>query len=546
MYTYGILSTVLLSAGTLVAIVYLVKFIYSYWFNCLSNIPGPSPPSWWLGHLGILYRSPAGVIERQWYEKFGHTWRVKGICGKNILMTADPKIIQFVWQTSGYTFERVPINVQLAKLLTGPSILWAQHEDHKRHRSVMLPAFGTKESRALTPVFRTAAIKLCGVWKDRLAMAKSGCLVLNMPAEIARATLDAIGHAAFDYDFGAIEDKDNELANIFQNLFMTIRGLPSKRKIFAESFFTNYFPASLVQYMKYIPSKGIKHMNKSLEVSTKVAQDLVARKNERLIMGKEGRDVMSLLVKSNASEIEQTKLSDEEVYAQMNAMMVAGNETTSTTLTWTLWELARHPEIQAKLRAEIVQFSREAQEKGLSEIPVEDYEKMVYTTAVMKETIRFHTPIMMSTRVATRDAIIPLSKPIQTTDGQTITQIPVTKGTSVFASYAQYNRLPEIWGPDSYSYNPDRWLGMVEPSIKLGPYNNLGIFGAGIHACIGWRFAIIEYQTFLIQFINDFTFEMTEASSKVRRTRASVMLPLVEGEEDQGCQLPLLVKRNRN
>ncbi|KZS89245.1 cytochrome P450 [Sistotremastrum niveocremeum HHB9708] len=524
---------------TVILVIFLIAVAKSQ-ISSIRNVPAPKSPSWFIGHLGVLLRSEPGVPEREWFNELGHTWRLKGTLGSDVLMTADPKAIQFILQTSGYSFQRPALSRTMVGLITGPSILWAEQDTHKRHRKVMLPAFGMPEARVLSPVFRHAVLKMAKVWKQAIDISKDATVV-NIPASLARATLDALGEAAFEYDFGSVENKENELANHYQNLFLKTRSQPKFKKVLFENLASAIVPLQVLKLVKYIPTSGIRYANRSLELSNSVASELVYQKENDIEKDKSGKDVMTLLVKSNNSEMDKTKLSAEEMLAQMSALMIAGHETTSNTITWTLWELSKAPKIQSKLRDEIRYFVNEASSRGLDQIPPEDYEKMTYTTAVLKETLRYHNVVPMVSREAAKDCVIPLSKPITATTGEVLTQIPVKKGIKVFPSISQYNRLTEIWGENADSFWPERWLTPTNPELRVGAYANLASFGAGIHACIGWRFAVVEMQTFLIELMDAFEFQLTEDAKHIRRERAAVTVPLVLGQESRGVQLPLKV-----
>ena len=69
--------------------------------------------------------------------------------------------------------------------------------------------------------------------------------------------------------------------------------------------------------------------------------------------------------------------------AQMNALTIAGHETTSNTITWLLWELAKHPEFQDKLRAEIAEKRSEVAVRGDQDFSMEDLESMKYLQAAL-------------------------------------------------------------------------------------------------------------------------------------------------------------------
>lgn len=86
--------------------------------------------------------------------------------------------------------------------------------------------------------------------------------------------------------------------------------------------------------------------------------------------------------------------------------------------------------------------------------------------------------------------------------------------------------------------------------IKFGVFGNLGGFGAGVHACIGWRFAVHEIQSFLIELMGNFQFDLPDDYNNIRmrRTYASIMFPQAENASDGtpydgngGVSMPLKV-----
>ena len=89
-------------------------------------------------------------------------------------------------------------------------------------------------------------------------------------------------------------------------------------------------------------------------------------------------------MQANASQDPNAKLSDVEMISQMATLTLAGHETTANTLTWTLWELAKHPENQEKMRAEIAEYRAKLVERGATDFTMDDLEAMPYVNAIMK------------------------------------------------------------------------------------------------------------------------------------------------------------------
>lgn len=101
------------------------------------------------------------------------------------------------------------------------------------------------------------------------------------------------------------------------------------------------------------------------------------------------------------------------------ANITLGHETTSTALAWCLFALSQHPEVQSRLRNELLVAFPDEEE----EMTVESINSLPYLEAVVRETSRFHPPLELSTRVAQEDDLIPLDHEFIGKDGKARTHI---------------------------------------------------------------------------------------------------------------------------
>lgn len=120
--------------------------------------------------------------------------------------------------------------------------------------------------------------------------------------------------------------------------------------------------------------------------------------------------------------------------------MLAGQETSSNTLSFALYELAMHPHYQEKLRAEIRSMERSIRERGDVTFCSSDFDSMPFLQAVVREVLRFHPAVPHNYRQALKDDILPLSKPLRTLSGKMVNEIHIPKGTRLILSVAAYNR----------------------------------------------------------------------------------------------------------
>ncbi|KAL4255526.1 Cytochrome P450 superfamily protein [Pleurotus pulmonarius] len=505
----------------------------------LSHIRGPVDEA---SFLLELYRGDAAAADLKWQKTYGDVSRIKGAFGEDLLLIMDPKALQYIYQTSGYHWPKMWDRRELSRLVAGPGLAWADGDAHKRQRKIMLPGFGTPEARSFLPIFFSTANKLGEKWKNMISGSGDDSVVLNVPYWLSRATLDVIGEAAFDYRFGGLDDEKNELANAYTTLLTETFGSPSLTSIFIISTWI-HLPAWL-RHLFQRKSARLHHARETENIGNRVAKSLIDAKAYALSEGKGSKDIMSLLVQSNNSENEKTRMSVPEMLAQMRTIMLAGHETTANTLNWTLLEICKQPHIQRKLRAEIWRAENELRASGRVEFEVSDFENMPYTTAVVKEALRFHPVLHLAFRTAGRDDVLPLSTPLRTSDGTVITELPVPKGLKIVASITGYNRNKKVFGEDADVFNPERWLRPSDGKKQsvVGVYANVMTFAAGVRSCIGWRFALYELHAFIIELISNFEFELTPEAEHIRRHPCLVVAPTIEGREDEGAQLPLRVR----
>ncbi|KAK7691948.1 hypothetical protein QCA50_005353 [Cerrena zonata] len=510
----------------------------------LRDVPGPKPESFWLGNLRQVFHSLVGEIDTQWQEQYGGVVRIKGSFGDDRLWVADPKALQHIFQTSGYNYPKQPERRALTRLVADEGLVFADGDAHKRQRRAMLPAFGQNEAKSLVPIFNRNAAAITQKWTDILSETPSHAVAINVASDLSSATLDAIGEAGFDYKFGCMENQDNELVAGYQKV-MTLGATPPSpgRILFSE--ISHYIPMWLSNvFYDNFPSAGLDYLRRNRDLSHKIARDLIASQTETVASGKStSKDVMSILIRANKSLDGKNRLTDDELISQMRTILLAGHETTATTMNWALLELSNNPAVQTRLRSEVYSMKTSLQARGCGEFSASDLDTMPYLSAVIKEVLRMYPVSFHNHRQSARDDILPLSKPMTLKSGLVVHEIPVPKGTKVLLSITGYNRNKDVWGEDAHVFNPERWLteDATKRASNVGVYSNLLTFSGGLRGCIGWRFALYELQSFLVELITNFEFTPAMDTNRLFKVPCLVMTPALDGDLSKGAQMPLRV-----
>jgi sterol 14alpha-demethylase len=180
-------------------------------------------------------------------------------------------------------------------------------------------------------------------------------------------------------------------------------------------------------------------------------------------------------------------LTDDQIVGLLIALLFAGQHTSSITSTWALMFLIFHPECLKKVLEEQDRVAGPA-------LDFDSVAQMEYLQNCVKETLRLHPPLIMLMRMAMQT--------VETTteDGQ---KFVIPEGDIVVTSPAAASRLPNVFkNPDNFE--PERFESERNEHKPL--YSFLG-FGAGMHACIGQQFGLLQVKTILSILVRNYRFE---------------------------------------
>ncbi|XP_036923623.1 cytochrome P450 3A19-like [Sturnira hondurensis] len=197
-------------------------------------------------------------------------------------------------------------------------------------------------------------------------------------------------------------------------------------------------------------------------------------------------DFLQLMINSqNSKETDSHKaLSDLELIAQSIIFIFAGYETTSTSLSFLMYLLATHPDVQQKLQEEIdATFPNKAP-------PTYDaMVQMEYLDMVLNESLRLFPVLGRLERVCKKDV--------------KINGVFIPKGTVVIVPSFILHRDPEYWS-EPEEFHPKRFSKLNKNNIN--PYAYMP-FGNGPRNCIGMRFALMNMKLAVIRVLQDFSFK---------------------------------------
>ncbi len=321
----------------------------------------------------------------------------------------------------------------------GDGLLSAEGAVHHRHRKLLAPAFAPRRIAAYAPVMVEETRAQIARWArgQRVDLAHE---MMELTLAIAGRTL-----------FGA--DVRHAATTVGAALDLAMHSMMASI-------------TSIVQLDERWPLPRHRAMRRAAAMLDEVVYGLIAAGRRA---GVDRGDVLSMLLLAR-DEGDGTGLTDREVRDEVMTLLLAGHETTANALTWTFHELGRHPEVRARLEAEV------ADVLGDRAVTVEDLPRLPWTLAVLEEALRLHPPAYTTGREALHDVTI---------GGHRLA------ARSILILYIRGIHRRADYFPAPLAFRPER---MLPAEKRARPRHHYLPFGAGPRVCIGGHFALLEGQ----------------------------------------------------
>nr|BAK09392.1 cytochrome P450 [Postia placenta] len=458
--------------------------------SIVQALPVPSGAEWVWGHEKTVFMKEPGRACREWIHIHGLTFKIKAAFrAPDVLVLGDPLGITHILQKKVYDYPHSEVVRPRVARLLGQGLGWVEGEaEHKRMRHMVSPSFSHENIKAMSQDIAVASVQVIDNLTLEVQGSSDGALI-NVLDWTAKATLNVIGRVVFLHDFQGGNSDD---AQLILNARRRGVGPVLQYAGFLTLMLLRRFPILNKLPISAIQSQGLA----KTVIQSGVAHEMI-RRNEALVANKQlqQKDLLTRLLSAHSTG----KLSHEELLEQISTFVVSGHETTTQTLGFTVFELARHPVVQERLRTELAELGHEP--------TYDDFQaRLPYLDAVLKETLRLYPGLPYMERTAIRADVIPLREPVRLSSGELISALPVLPGQVVLIPIIAIQRLDAVW-KDADTFRPDRWLHDLPPSEALctGWANTLA-FSDGPRSCIGIRLAIYQYKVILTQMMDRFRF----------------------------------------
>ncbi|XP_047511326.1 cytochrome P450 6B2-like [Pieris napi] len=399
------------------------------------------------------------------------------------LIVKDPDYIKLILTKDFYYFNSREIAEYSHKEVIGRNIFFTSGDNWKILRQNVTPLFSSAKMKKMFYL-----IEECSDNLDKVLFDLSKKPSVEVRSLMSRFTIDCIGSCAFGVKTEAmkLDESNNPFVEIGRKIFeaSNVRGIKAISRIIWPSIFYNLgfkaFPSEAPEFF----SKLLTNVFEQRQYKNSGRHDFVdlvlGLKAEKFLTG----DSISNLKgekKKTTLEVNHDLLS-----SQCVLFFAAGFETSATTLSFILFEMAKNPEIQKRVLDEVDHYfskNNKISYECVSETPLLD--------ACINETLRLYPVLGVLTRELVEDYKLPSG-------------VLLNKGVRIHIPVQHIQRNPEYF-PDPDVFRPERFMGNEKENIK--PFTYMP-FGDGPRTCIGMRFAKMQMTAGLLTILRKVRVEL--------------------------------------
>ncbi|MFE7902317.1 cytochrome P450 [Streptomyces sp. NPDC057424] len=390
-----------------------------------------------IGHAIPLMRDNLGFIASL-RRDYGPLVEITLQPGTRTIVVQDPDLIRRMLVDLAPTLDKGRFFEKMGHIL-GSSVVTAAGQDHVRRRRQLQPAFARPEIARYVDIMRAEVTATTGAWQPGQS--------LDVREAMVKLSLDMLAKTVFS---GSLDEET--FRRLRHDLSVVMTGVGAR--------------IMLPDWAERLPLPFNRRFNESRDAVRatihQAVDDLQASEHDT-------GDMLSLLLRATDPDSGEP-LTTDQICSEILTLAVAGTETTASVLSWILYELARHPDIEARVLAELREVL------GGRPITFADVTRLPYLGRVVTEATRLHHTGWLVTR--------------RTTAETRLGEWTLPAGTELAYCQHALHRDPALY-PDPLAFDPDRWLDDAQPP----PAGAFLPFGAGKHKCIGDHFALTELIT---------------------------------------------------
>nr|XP_016441758.1 PREDICTED: alkane hydroxylase MAH1-like [Nicotiana tabacum] len=461
--------------------------IFCFFVFCALGDRSGLPCNWpFLGMFpGLLFH--VNRIHERCFEVFsrtGGTFLLKGpwFANIDILGTVDPANVHYIMSAN---FENFPKGEEFKKIfdVLGDGIfnsdldLWKSQRKitrtlitHQRFHNCLVKTSWDKIKNGLIPVLEFVARE---------------SKIVDLQDVFQRFTFDTTCQLVTGFDPGCLSLE-------FPNVPFS-KAMDEAEEVL---FIRHLLPESVWKLQKWLGIGHEKKLSKAWQVLDQVIGKYISMKRDELSNGtklkednEEGFDLLTSYILDDGLNFDDKSLRD-----TILNLMIAGRDTTSSGLTWFIWLVSTHPEVEKKIRKELMAIISVAKSQKWRLFRANELKNAIYLHAALCESLRLYPPVPFQHKTPREPCILPSGHHVH------------PNMRVMFSLYAM-GRIESIWGKDAAEFKPERWIsdrGIVkhEPSYKFLAFN------AGPRTCLGKEVAFTQMKAVAAAIIHNYQVEV--------------------------------------
>jgi len=409
---------------------------------------GSTPPTTPRFHQVRRYQHDPHVFMQELFTAHGNVVRWRGFF--DVYLINDPDHVRKVLAQGYEWFSKRTIDYRVLRQLMGRGLVTNDGPHWMRQRRVMQPLFASSKVNSFDVVINDLTVELTAAWERRMNE------TIRVDREMSALTFRIVGRTLFGSDIDRYADEMAQILDV-----------------------VNLQPQETRALMTLLPWLPTPHNLKWKRARKRLDEIVYAMIAERQSSRLDEDNILDRLIEASDDDsgerMSRTQMRDEIV-----TLMLAGHETSATALTWTLYLLATHPEVERRLynmlRAEL-----RGQPATAADLP-----RIPYLKQVVQESMRLCPPVWAVSR--------------RCEQGETFGPYSLPADSYVGVITYSLHRNPAYW-PDPERFDPERFT----PERSAGRHSYCYLpFGAGPRTCIGAGMAMLEIQLVLARLVQHF------------------------------------------
>ncbi len=437
------------------------------------------------GNLNDFKKKDKHRILEEWVKEYGELYTIR-LGPIKALVSANVNFNTSILKQRPEKFRRLSKINEVFVEMEFYTVFNAEGEHWKKQRKPVSEALNVKKVKGYYPIIKEKTSNLISKIES-YTNTENSVEIIN---DFIAFTIDVTTEIAFGYKLNTIHNEQDSFQNHLELIFPMI----------------NERITAPIPMWRILPNSKDKKLKASLNAIEEIINQFIKDAKQRLTNNSDLHEnpsnfLEALLIES---EKEDTVFDEKTLYGNVIAMLLAGEDTTSNTLSWTLYYLAQHPEIVEKIRNESNSYS------GSVPSGYDQLTNLKYTNAAIQEAIRLKptTPILF----------------FQANEDTVVNNLSIPKNTRIILQNS-YASMQDDNFSDAKMFDPNRWIKSECPYHQNHNPKTIKAFGGGSRLCPGMHLSMIEMTTVISSICKQFDISLSVPPSEVKENFAFTVYP---------------------